>query len=601
MNKSADKKKKWYKIKISISLATKCLVGFALAIIVVITVGMYFPYLWMDKLVEEGKKDLARAEVDDVLLRHCLPVSLMDPPPLTKAEYTSQPLTHWINLKEDLDQIYKNDKFLERGIKEFEKDTSKLEFFRFNRRQEQIIPEEFRTEPEKEEPSGFWSIFIPDSNPGRYLRGLRTERECLECHGSQVIESDLAKIRESSDPNEIARLEAELPQVFTEGELVGVISVILPAGRSSEILLTNRLIIILGGLFSGLSAIMAFYFITQKIILQPVRSLREAAEQISVPEYDTEEVIHLKDDEEHEDDSELVTWMKAIEITGQINTGDEYEQLAVAFNHMLTRLKTAHDELRKNYVALDNRLGEMEARNIALYESNKLKSEFLANVSHELRTPLNAIIGFAEILHEQAEAREDTRGQRYSSNVMQSGKLLLRIINDLLELARIEAGRVEIKYERFQFDSVVNDLIDMIRPQADTKQLEFVTNISPEIGTIETDAGKAQQIIFNLISNAVKFTPPRGTITVDAALAEDGPLLGVEIFVTDTGPGIAPGDREIIFEKFRQLDGSVTRRFGGVGLGLAIVKELLDILGGDVSVVDHVKPGARFRVFLPVK
>ena len=601
MNKKAEKKKKWYRIKISISLASKCLVGFSLAIIVVITVGMYFPYLWMDKLVEEGKKDLARSEVDDVLQRHCQSIGEMNLPPLSKAEYSAQPITHWINLKEDREVKTATDPFLKHGIDIFEKKTNLQEITRFNHKQELIIPEEYRTDPnESEKSEGFLDQFIPDSNPGRYLRGLRTERYCLDCHGSQIIESELAKIRESSNPEEIAKREAELPPVFSEGELVGVISVILPAGRSSEILLTNRLIIILGGLFSGLSAIMAFYFITQRIILQPVRSLREAAEQLSVPEYDSEEVIHLKDDEQTED-SELDTWMKAIELTGGINTGDEYEQLAVAFNHMLTRLKNAHEELRKNYVALDNRLGEMEARNIALYESNKLKSEFLANVSHELRTPLNAIIGFAEILHEQAMGRDDSRGQRYSSNVMQSGKLLLRIINDLLELARIEAGRVEIKNERFKFEEVVNDLIDMIRPQADSKKLEFVTNISPAIGTIETDAGKAQQIIFNLISNAVKFTPPEGKITIDAAMAEDGPLIGIEIFVTDTGPGIAPEDRTVIFEKFRQLDGSVTRRFGGVGLGLAIVKELLEILGGDVSVVDHIESGARFRVFLPVK
>ncbi|MBN2843235.1 MAG: HAMP domain-containing histidine kinase, partial [Sedimentisphaerales bacterium] len=283
------------------------------------------------------------------------------------------------------------------------------------------------------------------------------------------------------------------------------------------------------------------------------------------------------------------------------NTGDEYEQLAVAFNHMLSRLKTAHDRLRENYVALDNRLGDLEARNIALYESNKLKSEFLANVSHELRTPLNAIIGFAEVLHEQAESREDTRGMRYSHNVMQSGKLLLRIINDLLELARIEAGRVELHVEQFSFAEIVNNLFNIIRPQAEEKQLVLESKISERIGAIESDPGKVQQIVFNLISNAVKFTPNGGQITVEADLAEDGPLLGIEIFVTDSGPGIAPDDREIIFEKFRQLDGSVTRRYGGVGLGLAIVRELVTMLGGEVGVVDYEGGGARFRVFVPTR
>ena len=594
--------KKWYKIKISISLATKCLVGFSAAIIIVITAGLYIPFLWMDKLVEEGKVDLARIEVDHVLWRHCLEADSPVLPPLSKAESDARPVTQWIRISSDnKDYIMGKDPFLAMGVAEFETDKNREEFSRFDSEQEIIVPQTLQdNSAENPQGTGLGERFIPDARPGRYLRALRAERDCLKCHGSQIIESQLASIRESSDPNEVARRTAMLPPVYAEDELVGVISVILPAGRSSQILLINRTIIIVGGLFSGLCAIMAFYLITQRFILQPVRLLREAAEQIIVPEYDSDEIIHLKRPEQDEDD-EVDTWLRAIELTGDISTGDEYEQLAVAFNHMLSRLKAYHDRVRASYVALDNKLGDLEARNIALYESNKLKSEFLANVSHELRTPLNAIIGFAEVLHEQAEAREDTRGTRYSHNVMQSGKLLLRIINDLLELARIEAGKIELHNERFSFAEVVQSLMNIIRPQAEEKQLILTANISDKIGVVETDPGKVQQIIFNLISNAVKFTPAAGTITIDAELAEDGPLLGIEMYVTDTGPGIAHDDREKIFEKFRQLDGSVTRRFGGVGLGLAIVRELLLILGGEVEVVDHEVPGARFRVFIPIK
>ncbi len=589
--------KNWYRVKISISLATKCLVGFSAAIIVVITAGLYFPYLWMDKLVEEGKFDLARIEVDHVLWQHCQAMPSPTLPPLSKAQSSVRPITEWVRLGSERESILAADRFLAHGVSVFEAEKGREEYSRFNSEQENIIPPSLVDNEQITELGR-----SPLASPGRYLRALRAERDCLKCHGSQVIESRLASIRESSDAAEIKRKEEELPPAFAEDELVGVISVVIPAGRSSQVLFINRTIIIVGGLFSGICAIMAFYLITQRFILQPVRALRAAAEQIIVPDYDNEEIIHLKEPSvEDQEKDEIDTWLRAIEITGQINTGDEYEQLAVAFNHMLSRLKTAHDRLRESYVALDNRLGDLEARNIALYESNKLKSEFLANVSHELRTPLNAIIGFAEVLHEQAEAREDTRGKRYSHNVMQSGKLLLRIINDLLELARIEAGRVELHVEQFSFAEVVNNLFNIIRPQAEEKQLVLESKISERIGAIESDPGKVQQIVFNLISNAVKFTPNGGLITVEADLAEDGPLLGIEIFVTDSGPGIAYEDREIIFEKFRQLDGSVTRRYGGVGLGLAIVRELVTMLGGEVGVVDHEGSGARFRVFVPVR
>lgn len=582
------------------SLATKCLVGFSAAIIAVITAGLYVPYLWMDRLVEVGKIDLARIEVDHILWRHCQASASPALPPLNKAQGNDRPITEWLRLGEDRELLLSKDKFLTEGVKSFEKNKSKEEYTGFNSEHKIIIPQELIDE--QAAPDGI-SRFLPEAKPGRYLRALRAEKDCLRCHGSQVIETQLVGIRESTDPNEIARQESELAPVYAEDELVGVVSVILPAGRSSQILFINRAIIIVGGLFSGICAIMAFYLITQRFILQPVRALRSAAEQIIVPEYaDNDEIIHLNQSEpDDRQEEEVDTWLRAIEITGQINTGDEYEQLAVAFNHMLSRLKTAHDRLRDNYVALDNRVGDLEAKNVALYESNKLKSEFLANVSHELRTPLNAIIGFAEVLHEQAEGREDTRGMRYSHNVMESGKLLLRIINDLLELARIEAGRVELHIERFSFAEVVNNLFNIIRPQAEEKQLKLESRISERIGTIESDPGKVQQIVFNLISNAVKFTPNGGRIEVEADLAEDGPILGMEIFVTDNGPGIAPADREIIFEKFRQLDGSVTRRYGGVGLGLAIVRELLNMLGGEATVVDHDGPGAKFRIFLPLK
>ncbi|MBN2843127.1 MAG: hypothetical protein JXM68_08555, partial [Sedimentisphaerales bacterium] len=303
--------KNWYRVKISISLATKCLVGFSAAIIVVITAGLYFPYLWMDKLVEEGKFDLARIEVDHILWQHCQSMPSPTLPPLSKAQSSVRPITEWVRLGAERESRLAADKFLAQGVSAFDADKSREEYSRFNSEQENIIPPSLVDNDQITELGR-----SPLASPGRYLRALRAERDCLKCHGSQVIESRLASIRESSDIEEIKRKEEELPPAFAEDELVGVISVVIPAGRSSQVLFINRTIIIVGGLFSGICAIMAFYLITQRFILQPVRALRAAAEQIIVPEYDNEEIIHLKEPSvEDQEKDEIDTWLRAIEIT----------------------------------------------------------------------------------------------------------------------------------------------------------------------------------------------------------------------------------------------------------------------------------------------
>ncbi|MCF7957988.1 MAG: HAMP domain-containing histidine kinase, partial [Phycisphaerae bacterium] len=394
-----------------------------------------------------------------------------------------------------------------------------------------------------------------------------------------------------SDSATEAIVPARSPRSFTEGELVGVISVVIPAGQTNTTLLFNLLTIIMGGAFSCISAAVVFYLFTQRFIIQPVRSLRQAADQVTLS----------SDNAVDDSGQEMKAWDNALAITENIKTGDEFEKMANAFHQMLTRLKLAHDRLRETNRALDMRLGELETRNIALYESNKLKTEFLANVSHELRTPLNAIIGFAEILKDQAEQRNDDRNSRYSNNVLESGNMLLGIINDLLELATIEAGKVEIHWESIPFEETLEAILNLTRPQFAEKNLHVITSIDESTGRIETDTGKLQQILFNLFSNAIKFTPAEGTVEISARKYVDPQQRAMlEIIVADNGKGIAEEDREKIFEKFLQLDGSVTREYTGVGLGLAIVKELTAILNGTISVGGQVGQGAIFTLTLPV-
>ncbi len=279
-----------------------------------------------------------------------------------------------------------------------------------------------------------------------------------------------------------------------------------------------------------------------------------------------------------------------------VATGDEYEELARAFNAMLSHLQTSENELRSTNKSLDTRLGELAERNVALYEANKIKSQFLANVSHELRTPLTSIIGFAELLRESASA-EGGRMLRYSENIMSSGRMLLGIINDLLDLTKIDAGRLELHLATVDMKEMAANLIDFMRPLAEKKSLQLVPIVAEDTPKIVSDAGRIQQILYNLLSNAVKFTPEGGLVELRLSGVEGG----ISIIVRDTGVGIAAEKLELIFEKFRQLDESMTREHTGTGLGLAISKELVSLLGGTISVTSEAGKGSEFTVFLPLE
>jgi signal transduction histidine kinase len=283
-------------------------------------------------------------------------------------------------------------------------------------------------------------------------------------------------------------------------------------------------------------------------------------------------------------------------VRSAVRTGDEFEQLAESFNAMLERLRVSQEELKTANRSLDMRLGEMAEINVSLHEANRVKSEFLANVSHELRTPLTSIIGFAELMRESGGADGDGRMTRYSENILISGRILLEIINDLLDLAKIEAGKIELRVETVAAAELCQTLLEFLRPQADQKNLELKLEADDALPPLETDRGKVRQILFNLLSNAVKFTPEGGRVKLSVRRLGDR----VEFAVSDSGPGIAPEHQKMIFEKFRQIDQSATREHYGAGLGLAIAKELTQMLGGDIGVRSEPGQGATFWVRVPV-
>ncbi len=375
----------------------------------------------------------------------------------------------------------------------------------------------------------------------------------------------------TSQPNSQPNSQPSTQQA-TQPALLGMISVDLPSQIQRNEVLLNQVFLLVAGIIAGTLAIVIFYLITTRLILQPVRVLQETAQRVS--------------------DGDL-------NIRSDINTGDEFQQLSETFNTMLFNLKSSSDQLRAVNKGLDLKLGQMAETNVALYESNRLKNEFLANVSHELRTPLNSILGFAELLKDQvpAAAAGDSKAARYLQNILGSGNSLLDLINDLLDLAKIEAGRVDVRVQPLSASDLVEGLLNLLRPLADKKQIVFEPLVAPHIPILQTDSAKLQQVLYNLLSNAIKFSPIGEKITL-AASRHNGEE--IRFSITDRGPGIAKDAQKLIFEKFRQLDASVTREHGGTGLGLAISKELTALLGGHLSLESEPGRGATFHVTIPL-
>jgi signal transduction histidine kinase len=239
---------------------------------------------------------------------------------------------------------------------------------------------------------------------------------------------------------------------------------------------------------------------------------------------------------------------------------------------------------------------EIQEKNEQLEAANKHKSQFLANVSHELRTPLNSIIGFTRLVLRKTEGQIEKLQKENLQKVLISSEHLLNLINGLLDLAKIEAGRMEVYAETFKLEEVVRVATTTVEPMLKSGRVRLLTEIAPDIPPLKTDREKLKQALLNLLSNAVKFTE-RGEIKV-GAWAENG---HVKVAVSDTGIGMKKEALDLIFEEFRQADMSSTRRYGGTGLGLAIVRRFIKLMGGDITVESEIGKGSKFTITLPAE
>lgn len=291
-----------------------------------------------------------------------------------------------------------------------------------------------------------------------------------------------------------------------------------------------------------------------------------------------------------------------LELRADINTGDEFEQLSHAFNRMLRHMMTVNDELRTLNTDLDQKFDQLAQVNLQLYETGKLKDEFLATMSHELRTPLNSIIGFSDVLLSGDTLSEKER--RYVTTIQTSGNNLLALINDLLDLAKIESGKMQVQPVEFEIEELIERQTTNIQPLAEKKNIELKWDVPPGIPKLLQDFGKMSQILNNLLSNAIKFTPEGGRVRVTGQQLD---RQNIELLVEDTGIGIPLDEQETVFEKFRQGNTTpgkrnhTTREYEGTGLGLSIVRELSHLLGGEVSLMSEFGKGSTFKVRLPIE
>ncbi len=425
----------------------------------------------------------------------------------------------------------------------------------------------------------------------KYYTAVRATESCGRCHnGTDAPDYGIPALQQSTAGNSAAGAvnvmgnsadaAAAVPSAGgsvtpAEGNYMAMASVTLSM-TSVELQLTrNRAILLASAIMTSFLAMLASYAIVRYIIVKPVLHLKDVSDAIALGN---------------------------LNLRAEITTGDEFEELSHAFNRMLRHMTTVNDELRGLNDNLDAKVDQLAQANMELFNSNRLKDDFLATMSHELRTPLNSILGFSDILAGAANLNE--KQQRYVTNIRTSGRSLMVQINDLLDLAKIESGQMKLQVGTIVAQDLIDAQVQQLMPLADQKNIEIrTTHPSPPLPELRQDGDKMRQILNNLLSNAIKFTPEGGRVRISSRLLDDSHF---EICVEDTGIGIPLHEQENIFEKFRQ--GSTVpgqrdhtkREFGGTGLGLSIVRELSRLMGGDVHLESEYGKGSLFTLQLPI-
>jgi len=546
------------------NLERKCRFLFGACLLPLIAGSFWWYGAETNKIVVENNRPVAQALINSALLEAHLTIMLSElgqPASEKTIKANEEMAKHWRSGKETWEFLYpKNEEGIAKPENSFEWDLVS----RWSRLAETLNSDKAIEDLEKlpmgEQPwvlrqSGESSSQTTEKTPpfSLYYKPIFAKKDCVFCHstnGPDVVWPEL----QIGDLLAIARVKIDMEDTNT---------------RISR----NQALLIGAAIVTVFLAMIALYVIVRYVIVKPLRHLRDVSDAIRRGETDERATIR---------------------------TGDEFEDLGAAFNRMLRQLLRQQDELRSVNGELDGKIDEMAQANMRLHEMNQLKSDFLATISHELRTPLNSIIGFSDLL--STIDRLSDKELRYAHNIQTSGKQLLEMINDILDLAKIESGKMKVRPTDFDLGVVVTTQCDMARPLSEKKNIDLDCEIAADLALIHQDQGKLEQILNNLLSNAIKFTPDGGRITVAAHCDSRHDL---RLTISDTGVGISESEQVLVFEKFRQgtnvlpAGNAMTREYSGTGLGLSIVRELCRLLGGDITLESELGKGSVFTVHLP--
>jgi signal transduction histidine kinase len=556
------------------SLERKCRLLFGMALLLLITAS-FFLYGWQtEKLVAEQSRISGRLLVDQAMLtKHWGEMKEADRRSATDPPTVSPDVERQMNRQ-----------FVEEMRKKLSKLDYTVDWLRPDAKSGPGAPrDEFemavcnkflkhKPDPKADpDATDFAERSLPDAKY-QYFQPVRVDDSCLwMCHapppGGSGVDPSGSGVAFGGSPR-----SAGAPPLG-EGDVFRVAKVTISNGPTQAKLNLNRAILISTAIITVFLAMVSSYVIVRYVIVKPLRHLRDVSDSIS---------------------------RGNITLRADIRSGDEFEEVSAAFNRMLRHLVSVQEELRQANANLDGKVDELAQANMRLYEMNTIKSDFLSTMSHELRTPLNSILGFSEVLG-SIDSLEDKQ-KRYVQNIQKSGRKLLEMINDILDLAKMESGKMDVRLTDFRIAQVVAAQCDMARPLAERKNIDVETEIDADLPPMRQDQNRVQQVLNNLLANAIKFTPEGGRVTVSVRRDDQDNLV---LTVSDTGVGIAEEDQQVIFEKFRQgrvgvpSGDAMTREFSGSGLGLSIVKELCKLLGGSVSVASELGKGSTFTVRLP--
>lgn len=402
----------------------------------------------------------------------------------------------------------------------------------------------------------------------RYLAPMRIEENCLDCHGEPAGEIDVTGYAKEG---------------WGIGDVGGAISIVMPLDvyTESEQASIVQDVIFFGGML--VVCLLIIYAALSYLVTRPLSKIQLGVECIQTGDLN----VQLAYTESSREMNTLMT---------------EFNQMARELSDIYDNLETQVDDrtaqLAKANGVLEQQRTQLEEANERLRDDNQYKSDFLAMMSHELRTPLTSIIAFTELLNRDSRPLDEKEAET-RSEIEANSRALLLMINDILEMSRLDAGRTDLNIEIVDLGDIAGMVETVVQPLADKNRVSFACEIDPDVPLVEADFEKMRHVLENLCGNAVKFTPEGGSVKL--CMVHHPECHEVWIRVTDTGIGIAKADQQRIFERFVQADSSPSRKYNGTGLGLSLAKEYTEMHSGTLSVESEPGAGSTFTVRIPVE